>query len=57
MDLHHHAATAAAIIVALIVRAVLKPGANIAINGAVRKPDGSLEASRANVGRGDIVPN
>jgi hypothetical protein len=35
----------------------LKPGANIAINGAVKKPDGSLETNRVNVGRGDIVPN
>jgi hypothetical protein len=35
----------------------LKPGANIAINGAVKKPDGSLETNRVNVGRGDIVRN
>src|SRR5262245_48811885 len=35
----------------------LKQGANIAINAAVKKPDGSLEASRVNVGRGDVVPD
>jgi hypothetical protein len=35
----------------------LKPGAHIAINAATKKPDGSLEANRVNVGRGDVVPN
>ena len=35
----------------------LRPGANIAINAAAKKPDGSLEASRINVGRGDVVPD
>ena len=35
----------------------LKPGANIAINAATRKPDGSLEASRINVGRGGVMPD
>jgi len=35
----------------------LKPGAHIAINAAVVKPDGSLEANRVNVGRGDIIPD
>jgi hypothetical protein len=35
----------------------LKPGANIAINAATKKPDGSLEASRINVGRGDVIPD
>jgi len=35
----------------------LKPGASIAINAAVKKPDGTLEASRVNVGRGDVVPD
>jgi hypothetical protein len=35
----------------------LKPGANILIVGAVKKPDGTLEAARVNVGRGDVVPN
>jgi len=35
----------------------LRPGANIAINSAAKKPDGSLEASRINVGRGDVVPD
>jgi hypothetical protein len=34
----------------------LKPGAYILIVGAVRKPDGTLEASRVNVGRDGIVP-
>ena len=38
-------------------RSELKPGANIAINAATPKPDGSLEASRVNVGRGDVVPD
>jgi len=35
----------------------LRPGANIAINAAAKKPDGSLEASRINVGRGEVVPD
>jgi hypothetical protein len=35
----------------------LKPGANVAINSAIRKPDGSLEADRVNVGRGDVQPD
>jgi hypothetical protein len=34
----------------------LKPGAHIAIIRAVKKPDGSLEADRVNVGRGEVVP-
>jgi len=34
----------------------LKPGAHIAIVRALKKPDGTLEASRVNVGRGDVVP-
>ena len=34
----------------------IKPGAHIAIVRAVKKPDGSLEANRVNVGRGDVVP-
>ena len=34
----------------------LKPGAHIAIIRALKKPDGSFEASRINVGRGDVVP-
>ena len=38
-------------------RGELKPGANIAINAATVKPDGSLEASRVNVGRGDVIPD
>jgi hypothetical protein len=38
-------------------RGELKPGANIAINAATVKPDGSLEASRVNVGRGKVIPD
>jgi len=38
-------------------RAELKPGAAILIVAATKKPDGSLEANRVNVGRGGIVPN
>jgi hypothetical protein len=38
-------------------RSELKPGANIAINAAEVKPDGSLSASRINVGRGDVIPD
>lgn len=34
----------------------LKPGAHIAIVRARKQPDGSLEASRVNVGRGEVVP-
>jgi hypothetical protein len=34
----------------------LVPGANILIVGAVKKPDGSFEAARVNVGRDGIVP-
>jgi hypothetical protein len=34
----------------------LKPGAAILITAAVKKPDGSLEANRVNVGRGGVVP-
>jgi hypothetical protein len=34
----------------------LRPGAHIAIVRASKQPDGSLEASRVNVGRGDVVP-
>ena len=37
-------------------RSELKPGAHIAIVRAVKKPDGSLEANRINVGRGEVVP-
>jgi hypothetical protein len=35
----------------------LKTGANVAINAATRKADGTLEASRVNVGRGEIIPD
>ena len=38
-------------------RSELKPGAAIAILAATKKPDGSLEANRVNVGRDGIVPN
>jgi hypothetical protein len=34
----------------------LKPGAHVAVLRAVKKPDGSLEASRVNIGRGEVVP-
>src|SRR5665213_2120867 len=37
-------------------KAELKPGAKIAIVRAVKKPDGSLEANRVNVGRGEVAP-
>lgn len=37
-------------------KAELKPGAAIAIVRAMKKPDGSLEANRVNVGRGGVVP-
>jgi hypothetical protein len=38
-------------------RGELKPGANIAINAADLKPDGSLSASRVNVGRENVIPD
>ena len=38
-------------------RKELKPGAAILIVAATKKPDGSLEANRVNVGRDGIVPN
>jgi len=34
----------------------LKPGANINIPAAAKKPDGTLETARVNLGRGDYVP-
>jgi hypothetical protein len=34
----------------------LKPGAKIRITNALKKPDGTFEAGRINVGRGDIEP-
>jgi hypothetical protein len=37
-------------------RSELKPGAHVAIIRAVKKPDGSLETNRINVGRGEVVP-
>ncbi|MBX9847309.1 MAG: hypothetical protein K2Z80_36470 [Xanthobacteraceae bacterium] len=48
-----------AIIMAYVVgnQSELKPGARVAINGAIQMPDGSLEATRVNVGRGDVQPD
>jgi hypothetical protein len=37
-------------------RSELKPGARITATNAVKKPDGTLEAARINVGRGGLVP-
>ena len=37
-------------------RAELKPGAHITIVAATKKPDGTFEAARVNVGRDGIVP-
>jgi outer membrane lipoprotein SlyB len=37
-------------------RGELKPGVAIVIVRAVKKPDGTLEAARVNVGRGGVVP-
>ena len=37
-------------------KAELKPGAAILITQAVKKPDGTLETNRVNVGRGGVVP-
>jgi len=34
----------------------LKPGAQVAVLRAVKKPDGTLDANRINVGRGGVVP-
>src|SRR5436190_10618519 len=34
----------------------LKPGANVSITNATKKPDGSFEASRITVGREGVVP-
>ncbi len=34
----------------------LKPGAHVAVLRAAKRPDGSLEANRVNVGRGGVVP-
>jgi len=38
-------------------KAELKAGASVVIPGATKKPDGTLETNRVNVGRGDFVPN
>jgi hypothetical protein len=50
--------TPEAIIRAYVVssRDELTPGANIAISRALKKPDGTYEADRVNVGRAGIVP-
>jgi hypothetical protein len=47
-----------AVILAYVMgdKSELKPGARIAIVRAVKKPDGSLETNRVNVGRGEVVP-
>jgi hypothetical protein len=34
----------------------VKPGANVAFPAVTKKPDGTLEAARVNVGRGDVTP-
>ena len=34
----------------------LKPGASFTVIAAVKKPDGTFEASRINVGRDGVVP-
>ena len=34
----------------------LKPGAHVAIIRAIKKPDGTFETNRINVGRGEVVP-
>jgi hypothetical protein len=37
-------------------RSELKPGAHVTATNAVKKPDGTLEAARINVGRDGVVP-
>ena len=37
-------------------RAEIKPGAQVIVMAATKKPDGSLEANRINVGRGVTPP-
>ena len=37
-------------------RSALKPGAHVTATSAVKKPDGTLEAARINVGRDGVVP-
>jgi hypothetical protein len=34
----------------------LKPGAAITVLAATKKPDGTFETARVNVGRDDVVP-
>jgi hypothetical protein len=34
----------------------LKPGARFTVLAAIKKPDGTLEANRINVGRAGVVP-
>lgn len=47
-----------AVILAYVVggKSDLKPGAHVVVLRALKKPDGSLETNRVNVGRGDVVP-
>jgi hypothetical protein len=47
-----------AVIIANVVgdKSDLKPGVSVAIAAATKKPDGTYEASRINVGRGGFVP-
>jgi hypothetical protein len=35
----------------------LKPGASFSVNAAVKKPDGTFDVGRVNVGRDGVVPN
>ncbi len=47
-----------AVILAYVVgdKSELKVGAHVAVIRALKKPDGSLETNRINVGRGEVVP-
>lgn len=47
---------AAILVYAVGDKSELKAGAKVAILGAAKKPDGTYEAGRVNVGRGDIEP-
>ncbi len=35
----------------------LKPGASFSVNAAIKKPDGTFDVGRVNVGRDGVVPN
>jgi hypothetical protein len=54
----HLVAARQSIDVAAVVghKSELKPGVHVAIIRAMKKPDGSLETNRVNVGRGGVVP-